>query len=158
MFPYKVKGRPDAGEPGRRKRALRQACPAIGSRYPAMSENPNAFDFRKPVANDPVAKRAFHDAAYMQLRLLGNALALMRFQYNLRVDAGDITDSGQVILHSDRLYVQVSQPADGADTGILFRTCRSRRDAAGGENHYAPLELLNQPQQLARLIRQVCDV
>ncbi|MGC1344984.1 MAG: hypothetical protein WA863_02520, partial [Methyloceanibacter sp.] len=61
-------------------------------------------------------------------------------------------------LHSDRLFVQVSQPAGRANTGILFRTCHGRKDFAGGENHYASLELLTQPDQIARLIRQVCDV
>jgi hypothetical protein len=54
--------------------------------------------------------------------------------------------------------VQVSQPAGRANAGILFRTCRGRKDFAEGEYHYASLDLLNKPEQLARLIRQVCDL
>jgi hypothetical protein len=34
-----------------------------------MSEATDAFDFRKPVANDAVAKRAFHTAVQRQLVL-----------------------------------------------------------------------------------------
>jgi hypothetical protein len=123
-----------------------------------MSEITDPFDFRKPVAHDAVAKRAFHTAAQRQLRRLAHALGLTRSHYDLRLNAGDLSASGEITLHSDRLYVQVSQPAGRANTGILFRTCCGRRDFAGGENHYASLELLNRPEQLARLIRRVCDV
>jgi hypothetical protein len=123
-----------------------------------MSKPADAFDFRKPVAHDAVAKRAFHTAAQRQLRRLAHALGLTRSQYDLRLHAGGSGVSGEVTLHSDRLYVQVSQPAGRANAGILFRTCHGRKDIAGGENHYASLDLLNQPERLARLIRQVCDV
>jgi hypothetical protein len=121
-----------------------------------MSKPADAFDFRKPVAHDAVAKRAFHTAAQLQLRRLAHALGLTRSKYDLRLHAGGV--SGEVTLHSDRLYVQVSRPAGRANAGILFRTCRGRKDFAEDENHYASLDLLNKPEQLARLIRQVCDL
>jgi hypothetical protein len=121
-----------------------------------MSKPADAFDFRKPVAHDAVAKRAFHTAAQRQLRRVAHALGLARSQYNLRLTTVSI--SGEVTLHSDRLYVQVSQPAGRANAGILFRTCRGRKDFAEGEYHYASLDLLNKPEQLARLIRQVCNL
>jgi hypothetical protein len=91
-----------------------------------------------------------------QLRRLAHALGLTRSHYDLSFNAGDIGVSGEITLHSDRLYVQLSQPPGRANT--LFRNCYGRRDFAGGENHYASLELLNRPEQLAHLIRQVCDV
>jgi hypothetical protein len=59
-----------------------------------------------------------------------------------------------VTLHADRLYVQVSQPATGSDTGILFRTCEGRRDYVGGRNNFASLDLLHQPADLAAVIRR----
>jgi hypothetical protein len=123
-----------------------------------MSKSADAFDFRKPVAHDAVAKRAFHTAAQRQLRCLAHALGLTRSRYDLRLHAGGSDVSGEVTLHSDRLYVQVSQPAGRANAGILFRTCHGRKDFAEGENHYASLDLLNQPERLARLIRQICDL
>jgi hypothetical protein len=58
-----------------------------------------------------------------------------------------------VTLHADRLYVQVSQPAMGFDSGILFRSCEGRRDYVGGVNNFASLDLLHRPDALARRIK-----
>ena len=49
--------------------------------------------------------------------------------------------------------MQVSQPATGYDTGILFRSCEGRRDYTGGRNNFASLDLLHRPAELADLIR-----
>ena len=64
-----------------------------------------------------------------------------------------IAVSGEITLHADWLYVQVSQPATGSDTGILFRSCRHRHDYIGGVNNFASLDLLHRPKELARRIR-----
>jgi hypothetical protein len=158
-FPIQSERTAGSGRAWRRKASASPGLPVIRSwRHPFMPRTPDAFDFRKPIAHDAVAKRAFHTAAQRQLRRLAHALGLTRSQYDLLLNAGYIGGSGEVTLRSDRLYVQVSQPAARANTDILFRTCHGRKDFAEGENHYASLELLNQPEQLARLIRQVCDV
>jgi hypothetical protein len=73
--------------------------------------------------------------------------------FDLRSNAGGVAVYGEVTLHADRLYVQVSQPATGSDTGILFRSCEGRRDYVGGVNNFASLDLLHQPAALARRIR-----
>jgi hypothetical protein len=52
--------------------------------------------------------------------------------------------------------VQACQPATGLDSGVLYRTCQGRKDYTGGRNNFASLDLLNDPGQLARLIRGVC--
>jgi len=51
--------------------------------------------------------------------------------------------------------VQVCQPATGADSGILIRTCEGRRDYTGGRNHFAPLSLLDGIPALAGRVRSV---
>ena len=112
------------------------------------------FDFRKRVAYDPDAKRLFHSQARRRLLELAAALSLDAGAYDLRSNQGGIAVSGEVTLHADRLYVQVSQPATRADTGILFRSCEGRRDYVGGRNNFAPLDLLHRPEELARLIRR----
>jgi hypothetical protein len=61
-------------------------------------------------------------------------------------------------MHADHVYVQVCQLATGHDTGLMFRTCQSRKDYHGGPNHFAPLELLNRPDDLACRIREACRV
>jgi hypothetical protein len=111
------------------------------------------FDFRKRVSYDPEAKRLFHTHARRQLLALAAALRLTPCAFDLRSNQGGIAVSGEVTLHADHLYVQVSQPATGSDTGILFRSCEGLRDYVGGVNNFASLDLLHQPAALARRIK-----
>ena len=118
-----------------------------------MSKTSHMFDFRKPVAYDLEAKRAFHNRARRQLKLLADALGLPPASYDLRSNQGGTAVSGEVTLHADRLYVQACQSATGHDSGILFRTCRDRKDFHGGPNNFASLES-PQPAQGARAAYQ----
>jgi hypothetical protein len=115
------------------------------------------FDFRKRVAYYPEQKRLFHQKARRQLQKLAAALDLGPGDYDLRSNKGGVAVSGEVVMHSDRLYVQASQPATGSNTGILFRSCAGRRDYVGGPNHFASLDLLHAPAALATLIRWHID-
>jgi hypothetical protein len=118
-----------------------------------MSHTSTRFNFRQRVAYDPEVKRRFHTHARRQLLALAAALELAPCAFDLRSNAGGIAVSGEITLHADRLYVQVSQPAMGFDTGILFRSCAGRRDYCGGVNNFAPLDLLHRPAELAHRIR-----
>ena len=89
-----------------------------------MPRPSSPFDFAKRVAYDPDTKRQFHDYARRQLRALAAALDLAEHDYDLRSNQGGTAVSGEITLHADRLYVQVSQPATGANSGILFRSCK----------------------------------
>jgi hypothetical protein len=120
----------------------------------SQTDAADRFDFQKPVAYDSEAKRRFHRHARRRLLALAAALGLDDGAYDLRSNAGGIAVSGEATLHGDRLYVQVSQPATRADTGILFRTCEGRRDYTGGRNNFASLDLLHRPEELAALIRR----
>jgi hypothetical protein len=121
-----------------------------------MSTTP--FDFRKPVAYDAIAKCEFHSQARRQLRRLAKALGLAPRDFDLGWCEGGIAVSGEVILHTATIYVQVSQPATGHDTGILYRACEGRTDYTGGRNNFASLDLLHRPDELALLIRKACPV
>jgi len=121
-----------------------------------MSKISQAFDFRRPVAYDGGAKRAFDSHARRRLKQLADALGFLPGAYDLRSNAGGIAVSGEVTLHAERLYVQACQPATGHDTGILFRTCEGRKDYYGGPNNFASLDFLNRPEELARRIKEVC--
>ena len=112
------------------------------------------FDFRKRVAYDADAKGRFHREARRQLLALAEALGLAPGGFDFRRNEGGIAVSGEATIHTDRLYVQVSQPATGSDTGILFRSCDGRRDYTGGRNNFASLDLLHRPAELAHLIRR----
>jgi hypothetical protein len=123
-----------------------------------MSSKSLTFDFGKAVANDPAAKRLFHSRARTQLRRLATALGLRPGSYDLRSNPAGIAVSGEITLHTDRLYVQASQSAMGNGSGILFRTCKGRKDYVGGPNNFAPLDLLNNPAELAQRIQERCNV
>jgi hypothetical protein len=103
----------------------------------------------------PEQKRCFHAAARMRLRKLAATLGFAPASYDLRSNAGGIAVSGEITMHHDCVYVQVSQSAMGFDSGILIRTCRGRRDYVGGRNHFAPLSLLDDIPALARRVRAV---
>ena len=123
-----------------------------------MSRTSNVFDFRKSVAYDAEAKRLFHSHAKSQLRHIATALGLEPGSYDLRSNQAGIAVSGEITLHGDRLYVQVSQSAMGHHSGVLFRTCKGRKDYVGGPNNFASLDLLNRPDELVHWIREVCHV
>ncbi len=123
-----------------------------------MSKTTAVFDFRRRVCYDAPAKRAFHSHARRQFKRLAAALGLSPGAYDLRSNQGGIAVSGEVTLHADHLYVQACQPATGHDTGVLFRTCKGRKDYHGGPNNFASLDLLNRPHDLAARIREACRV
>jgi hypothetical protein len=123
-----------------------------------MPKTSQAFDFRKPVAYNLEAKRAFHSRARRQLKLLAGALGLAPDSFDIRYNLGGIGVSGEVTMHAAHLYVQACQPATGHDSGVLFRIFRGRKDYHGGPNNFASLDLLNRPKELARRIKQVCGL
>ncbi|MCP6769212.1 hypothetical protein NL529_30635, partial [Klebsiella pneumoniae] len=82
------------------------------------------------------------------------SLAIIELQwepstFDVRSNKGGIAVSGEITLHHEKVYVQVSQPFGGGDTGILIRTCNGRRDYTGGPNHFASLALLDDVPTLA---------
>src|SRR5262249_45365932 len=123
-----------------------------------MPRTSSAFDFRRPASYDDQAKRAFHSHARRQLKLLADALRLPPQSYDLRTNAAGIAVSGEVAMHAGHVYVQACQPAAGQDSGLMFRTCEGSKDYHGGPNNVASLDLLNQPDELARRIRVACRI
>jgi hypothetical protein len=113
------------------------------------------FDFQRPArgAYAPgTPKKLFHDAARRQLKLLAQALQLPPGSYEIRSNKAGIAVSGEVTLHGERIYVQAGQGA--IQLGLLFRNCNGQKDYIGGFNCWTPLNDLNQPAELARLIKR----
>jgi hypothetical protein len=113
------------------------------------------MNWTDPCAYDAAQKRRFNSTARARLRQLAVALRLPAGSYDLRSNQGGIAVSGEITLHHEAVYVQVSQSAMGGDMGILIRTCRGRRDYTGGPNNFASLSLLNDVPTLADRVRQV---
>lgn len=107
------------------------------------------------VDHDADAKRTFHTEARRGLRRLAEALQLASGTYEIRVCAGGPAVSGEVILHGEELYVQVSIGGFGRGE-ILLRRCRGRSDYVGERNHWARMAELVDPATLAaRIAREL---
>jgi hypothetical protein len=117
-------------------------------------KNSEQFDFGFPVQYNEAAKTAFHAKARAALKSLARHLHWPEGSYDLRSNRAGPAVSGDITLHGEQLYVQVSQSCMGPRFGVLFRSCQGSRDYTGGVNNFAPLELLNTPATLARLIKR----
>src|SRR3546814_14054234 len=80
------------------------------------------------------------DTLFPYTALFRSALDFAPASFDLRSNQGGIAVSGEITLHHEHVYVQVCQPATGADSGILIRSCKGRRDYTGGPNNFAPLD------------------
>lgn len=109
---------------------------------------------RRGVAYDPEAKRAFHREARAALARLARELGLVAGDYDLRVNPGGVAVSGEVTLHSETIYVQISCGVMGPGREILYRRCKGRRDYCGERNHFADIALAIEPAKFAQLLRR----
>jgi hypothetical protein len=115
------------------------------------------MNWTKSCAYDAAQKHLFHSNAHSRLRRLAKELGLAPGSYDLRSNQGGIAVSGEVTLHHEQVYVQVSQSALGGDLGVLIRTCRGRRDYVGGPNNFASLGRLDDVPALAACVRAVMN-
>jgi hypothetical protein len=113
------------------------------------------MDWIRPCAYDDAQKAAFHHTARKRLKALAAVMGWDAESYDLRSNRAGIAVSGEITLHHETVYIQVSQSACGPGCGILIRTCRGRRDHTGGPNHFAPLPLLDDIPMLATRVRAV---
>jgi hypothetical protein len=110
------------------------------------------FDYSQPVAYNEERKEQFHRNARGALRTLANKLELAPGSYDIRNNAGGIAVSGEVTLHHETFYIQVSQSCVGLP-GILLRTVKGRKDYTGGPNNFVSANKLNDLSLLASIVR-----
>lgn len=102
---------------------------------------------------DYLLKQAFHREAKRALKAVAAALGLAPGSYDLRSNLAGPAVSGEVTLHTERLYIQVQGGFQRSD--ILYRTCAGRRDYTGGMNHFAPVEALDTPTEFAATVARL---
>lgn len=88
-------------------------------------------------------KKKYHSLARRKLRKLANELGLTSKDYRLGTNTAGPAVCGETTLHTDSLYIQVSQSCLGKGYEILFRKCDGRTDYSGGTNHFAPAHRLD---------------
>ena len=83
---------------------------------------------------------------------MAETLGLPAGSYEVRSNQGGIAVSGEVTLHAEALYVQLSESAVSRGVSMLYRSCDSRKDYCGHQNHFASMSGLNEASAQKRLI------
>jgi hypothetical protein len=129
---------------------LRQACMEAAAEM--ARESTLVALARRNVAYDQPAKNEFHVQARKVLRALAGALHLEPDSFAIRSNLAGIAVSGEVMLHGEDVYVQVSTGCMGRGHEVMFRRVAGRDDLTGGANHWASIEELVEPDRFAARI------
>ena len=86
--------------------------------------------------NQNSRKEEFISLCRSYLRMVVKEMGLNKDQYEIRVNRGGIACSGDIHLHTDKLYVDFSQSCLGPDFGFMWRSCEGKRDYTGGSNQW----------------------
>lgn len=100
--------------------------------FPAI---PFALTHTHSLAYDDTAKNRFHSSARWWLFRLADALNMEPGTYDVRSNKAGIAVSGEVTLHGDNIYVQISEWSGFPGLRVLYRSVTGRRDFVGGPNH-----------------------
>ena len=82
------------------------------------------------------AKAEFHQQGKRMLRRIAKLMGLAPGTYDIRSNLGGIAVSGEVTLHGERIYIQLSQSCCGPDMGFMYRQCDGRKDYCGKTNRW----------------------
>lgn len=99
-------------------------------------------------------KKALHAKGKTFLKALAAQLGLGTGDYDLRSNLGGVAVAGEVTLHADNLYLQLSDTTFGpGEVRLMYRSCDHRKDCTGHSNHFVELRRLNDsPEETNQLI------
>ncbi len=100
-------------------------------------------------------KEAFHKDGVAFLRKLARALGLPVGSYEVRSNKGGMAVSGEVTLHGEDIYIQLSESCMGPGVRAMYRTCDGRTDYCGHQNRYASMSDFQGTENQARLVAQL---
>ncbi len=109
---------------------------------------------RRGVSHDDNAKRAFHSEGRTAMRRLAEALQLADDRFEIRSNRAGPACSGEITLHGDEVWVQLSLGHLGPDHEVLFRRVRGRGDHIGDRNRWASIRELLSPDRFADRLRR----
>ena len=73
---------------------------------------------------------------------------------DVRYNAGGSGVSGEVILHTECVYVSMNLDSSSR-LGFLVRTCNGKKDYSGGRNNWFQFDTLNDIPKLAEMINRM---
>jgi hypothetical protein len=82
------------------------------------------------------AKERFHKEGQQLLRTIAGKMGLNEDEYEVRSNLGGIAVSGEVTLHTTKVYVQLSQSSISSSHGFMYRSCKGMKDYTGGRNRW----------------------
>ncbi len=106
------------------------------------------------LAYNAEAKAEYHRLARRYLKYIAKLLGLPKGSFDVRSNMGGIAVSGEVTLHTDDVYVQLS-PFPLTFHDILIRTCKGRKDFTGGQNQWLPCSYIPIPFRFAEEVARV---
>ncbi|OAS07722.1 hypothetical protein AYO08_10340 [Pseudomonas putida] len=89
----------------------------------------------KALLEKRITKETLHRSGKRLLKEIAGRLKLPETSYEIRSCKGGNAVMGEVILHSDHLYLMVHLGSGGV-LKVLYRSCEGRKDYSGGLNCY----------------------
>ena len=121
---------------------------AMGSPMTITSVDGDEYENQQPLKDEWLR------AGKKILKQLAKELGLVEGEYDLRVNKGGCAVSGDVYLHSDHFYVNLSQTCLGPDWGFMWRLCNGRKDYTGGQNRWAAWDNLLDLPKFASIMKE----
>lgn len=103
---------------------------------------------------DESNKNRFHRDAKAVCREIADRMGLEKGEYEVRSNKGGIAVSGEVTLHTDGVYFQLSQSVM-AGLEIMYRKCNGRKDYSGGRNRWMKFAALNDLDKVAKTLKNI---
>lgn len=100
-------------------------------------------------------KEAMHKEGVAMLRALAKELGLQPGSYDVRSNKAGIAVTGEVTLHTDKIYVQLCQSFSSQGLTLLYRSCEGRKDYCGGTNQYQSLDGLKLDENKSAFVRKL---
>lgn len=106
--------------------------------------------YKRWIKRDPEAKNAWHFEASRMLEAIAREMGLVRGEsYDLRSNKAGSAVMGEVTLHTDDVYVEVSGSGLMPGHEVMYRVVNGRGDFTGGPNNYMTFDDVENPKLAA---------
>ena len=72
--------------------------------------------------------------------------------YDLRSNMAGTAISGDIVLHADEIYIQITTSSFGHGREVMFRRCKGRQDYRGEHNNFCDIAVLADPVRFTALV------
>lgn len=98
------------------------------------------------------SKKAFHRMTKAFLKKVAALIEPKDFKVSSNMGGPAVT--GEVHLHTDKVYVMVSAARGGE---VMYRSCEGTKDFTGGCNNWESIDILENPEDLADVLKPIQD-